>query len=139
MWSVYVLVLFIPLTIYGIIVGPSDSTYNWVYQNVYTPLSASMWGLLAPYIATASFRAFRLRNIESIIVTASCIGVLLMNAPIGGAMWSGFPVIGQWITDYLQTTGVRVFAIGVAVGLIALYIRTLLGRETASLGFGGER
>jgi hypothetical protein len=97
-----------------------------------------MWGILAPYIVSASFRAFRLKNRESLVVTICCVFVLLMNAPIGEAIWPGFPAIGKWITDVMQTTGVRVFTIGVAIGTLALYIRTLFGKETASLGFGGD-
>ena len=137
-WSVYLLAVFIPLTLWGITYGSQEYINNWVYQNVNSPLEASMWGILAPYIVTASFRAFRLKNRESLVVTLCCVFVLLMNAPIGEAIWPGFPFIGRWITNNMQTTGVRVFTIGVAIGTLALYIRTLFGRETASLGFGGD-
>jgi hypothetical protein len=137
-WSAYLLAVFIPLTLWGILYGSQDYIVNWVYQNVNTPLESAMWGILAPYIVSASFRAFKLKNRESLVVTLSCVFVLLMNAPIGEAIWPGFPAIGRWITDNMQTTGVRVFTIGVAIGTLALYIRTLFGRETASLGFGGD-
>lgn len=137
-WSAYLLIVFIPLALYGIVRGPEDAMYNWIYQNINTPLSASMWGLLAPYILTASFRAFRLKNFESYLMTICVVAVLLMNAPIGGVLWTGFPAIGKWISTYVQTTGQRVFVIGVALGTIALYMRTLVGKETAPIGFGGE-
>jgi len=137
-WSAYLLAVFIPLTAWGIMFGSTDTIVNWVYQNVNTPLESAMWGILAPYIVSASFRAFRLKNRESLVVTICCVFVLLMNAPIGEAIWPGFPAIGKWITDVMQTTGVRVFTIGVAIGTLALYIRTLFGKETASLGFGGD-
>ena len=137
-WSLYTLAVFIPLTLWGVAFGPSESINTWIYQNVNSPLGSAMWGLLAPYIVTASFRAFKLKNRESLVVTLCCVFVLLMNAPIGEVIWPGFALIGRWITDNVQTTGVRVFTIGVAIGTIALYIRTLFGRETASLGFGGD-
>jgi len=137
-WSAYVLILFVPLTLWGIAFGSQETVNNWVYQNVYSPLDSAMWGILAPYIVTASFRAFRLKNVESVILTATCFFVLLLNAPVGSTIWAGFPFIGNWINVYVQTAGVISFTIGVAIGTISLFIRTLTGRETASLGYGGQ-
>ena len=137
-WSAYVLCLFIPFVVLGIVMGPTYPLYDWIFQNVNMPLGTAFWGLLAPYIVTASYRAFRIKSVESTILALCCFFVLLRNAPLGGAIWSGFPVIGDWISDYPQTMGSRVFWVGVAIGSISLYIRTLRGVETAHLGFTGD-
>ena len=44
---------------------------------------------------------------------------MLQVAPIGGAVWSGFPIIGQWIMDIPTTGGYRGIMITAAFGLIA--------------------
>ena len=132
------MVLLVPFASFGIIGGSFSEIYAWIYQNVVVHLGTAMWATVAPYIVLASFRAFRIKNVESAIMTLCVIFVFLMNAPIGEAMWTGFPIIGSWITDYVQTSGMRVFWLGVAVGMIALWIRILMGLETSPLGFGGE-
>lgn len=75
-----------------------------------------------------------LRGIDSTILIGAAIVVMLTNAPIGEAIWSGFPVIGKWINDVPVTAGMRAIIIGVAVGSLVYSLRVLIGRETRYAG-----
>ena len=137
-WSAYIIFMIALVSLVGVIWGPAHPAYSWINLNLNLPLGASMYSILGFYVASAAFRAFRARNVESALLLICAIFVMLKNAPIGETVWVGFKTIGAWITDYPQNMGWRIFWIGVGVGWIALYIRTLVGKETAPLGFGRE-
>ena len=50
--------------------------YSWIYDYMFTPLTSTMFALLAFYVASASYRAFRIRNFEATLLLIS--GIILM-------------------------------------------------------------
>ncbi len=72
--------------------GPfvSNSSYLWLFRNVYLPLDATMFSLLAFFIASAAYRAFRVRNIESALLLISASIVMMGRVPIGGYVFIPF-------------------------------------------------
>jgi hypothetical protein len=59
---------------------------------------------------------------------------MLYQAPAGPAFWSGFEAIGDWFKNVPNTAGNRAILIGMAVGMIAVFVRTLLGLERSQIG-----
>lgn len=112
----------------------TDPYFMWIYSNVQVPVNISMTALLAPFIASAAYRAFRVRSLEAGLMLIAGVLVMLKNAPIGTAIWSGFGPVGGWVYDVPSMAASRGILIGVGVGTLALGLRTILGYERGALG-----
>lgn len=113
-------------------------SYQTLYSNLLTPLSTGIWALLAFYVASASYRAFRARSLEATVLLVSAMLVMLGAAPIGAQIWSKFPVIQTWLLNVPNMVGQRGLLIGAAIGGFVTSLRILVGIERGHLGGGGE-
>lgn len=111
--------------------------FAFMYRNFYEPLGATMFSTLAFYIASAAFRAFRIRTFEAGLLLASGFLVMLGRVPLGAAIWSQFPDIASWIMQVPVTAGQRAITIGIALGGVSMSTKIILGFERSHLG-GGE-
>lgn len=118
--------------IIGVTSGVQDPTYSFLFKNVYGALGPSGYGIMAFFIASASFRALRTRTVESFILVLAVIFTLLYRAPVGGII-PLIPEIGDWIQSVPSTGGMRGIIIGMAIGAIGMGLRTLIGRERGYL------
>jgi hypothetical protein len=132
-----VIVMFIQAII-GFIDTSSGDIYNFGFEFVLTPAGAMMYALLALWIASAAYRAFTARSIDSAILLISATLVMLGNAPIGQAIYEGMPGFKDWIMNVPNMAAQRGIMIGASVGAIALGIRILMGIERGHLGGGSE-
>ena len=111
--------------------------YKWIFDYILTPLSATMFALLAFYIASAAFRAFRARNVDAtILLVAACI-MMLATVPVGEQI----PFFGDyllhlksWLMDVPNVSTRRAIFVGAALGTISTGLRILLGIERSHLG-----
>lgn len=116
-------------------VGQQHALYTNLYNNTIVPLNATMYSILMFYIASAAYRAFRVRSLEATLLLVAAAIVMLGKAPIGEA------VLGSWIartTDWIlavpNTAGMRGIQLGATLGGIAMALRVMLGIERAHLG-----
>jgi hypothetical protein len=116
------------------------TAFDWLYVNVYTPLSATMFALLAFFVASASYRAFRARNFEATLLLLAAFFVMLGRVPVGDLLTGFLPRDYQmsqwanWIMSVLNTAGQRAIMIGIALGLVSTSLRIILGLERSYLG-----
>ena len=59
------------------------STFYWIFNFIYLPLASTMFALLAFFVASASYRAFRIRNFEATLLLISGVVLMIGRVPIG--------------------------------------------------------
>lgn len=121
LWIVMVLGLMDPA-------GPNGRV-AWIFDYVQYPLQATMFSLLAVFILTAAYRAFRIRRWESLFFVLSGLVVLLGVTPLGEFIWDGFANVRTWIMTVPAMAGARGIIIGVALATIVMGLRLLLGMD----------
>ena len=115
------------------------NVFQWIYDYAYTPLQATMFSLLAFYMASAAFRAFKARTIEGTLLLTAAFLVMIGRVSFGYWLnqkfwWLPFPGIQERIMDIPTTAGQRAVMIGAALGVISASLRMLLGLEQTYLG-----
>jgi hypothetical protein len=109
--------------------GPASASGRFIFEFILRPLEATLFALLALFIATAAFRAFRVRSLETFFFVLFAVIVLLGQVPLGIYIWPELPVIKDWILNVPILAGVRGILMGVALGIIATGLRVLIGTE----------
>ncbi|HTY09192.1 MAG TPA: hypothetical protein VMF29_08505 [Candidatus Edwardsbacteria bacterium] len=109
------------------------SPFMFIYTWMIVPLTATMFALLAFFIASAAYRAFRARTLEATLLLVTAAIVMLGRVPIGAKIWSQLPAIQDWVMEIPQMAAKRGIFIGVAMGTIAMSLRVILGLERTYL------
>jgi|UniRef100_A0A7C6EBZ6 hypothetical protein len=124
--------------------------FMYLYTYIIIPLQATMFAILAFFIASAAYRAFRARTFEATLLLIAAGLVMLGRVPLGSWLWREiayliglipgvngvelgkfelFARINDWIMDVPQTAAKRGIFIGTYLGAIAMSIRIILGIE----------
>ena len=114
--------------------GLEGRVFTWLYDHVFDPCNSTMFALLAFFIASAAFRAFRARNVEAALLLGAAILVMLGRVPIGSLLSESFPYISDWLVDVPNNAGRRAIMMGAALGAVATSLRVILGLERSHLG-----
>jgi hypothetical protein len=137
-YSIVLLVAMFVMLISGIVFGikPVESRiesvtletlFDYLFQTVMVPMSSTMFSLLAFFIASAAYRAFRARTPEATMLLVAAFLVMLGQVPIGN-FWI-IPQIKDFIMEVINTAGQRAIMIGAALGVVSVSLRILLGIE----------
>jgi hypothetical protein len=108
--------------------------FGWVYYHAQYPLQSTMFALLAFFIASAAFRAFRIRTFQASLLAVTALFVMIGRVPVGESLWAGFPDFTEWIMNVPQLAGKRAIMIGAALGAISTALKVLTGLERTYLG-----
>ena len=110
---------------------------KWIYDYLYSPMAATMFSLLAFFIASAAFRAFRIRTVEAGMLAVAALLVMMGRVPLGDWLTQWAPlklsVIQEWIMNTPQNAAKRAILIGAALGVMATGLRVILGIERSYL------
>ncbi|MFQ6605218.1 MAG: hypothetical protein ACE5D8_06655 [Fidelibacterota bacterium] len=87
---------------WGAHVSTKGSLFRWMFDFIFTPLSATMFALLAFFVASASYRAFKIRNFEATLLLVSGIIIMLGRVPIGSN-------ISAWFVMYILVLVAGIF------------------------------
>jgi len=118
--------------------------YDWLYRAIFTPCQATMFSLLAFFVASASYRAFRAKTPEATVLLLAAFVILVGRTPVGAALtnWMPEPLasylhipnLSAWIMSVPNLAGQRTIQIGIALGIISNSLRLILGIERSHLG-----
>jgi len=116
----------------------SGGPFVWMFNNVQVPSDATMFSILAFFIASAAYRTFRARTPEAAILLVSAIIVMLGRVPIGALISDSIPTLSQWLMAVPNLAAKRGILLGVSLGAIATSLRIIFGVERSYLGGGEE-
>ncbi|MFO7810700.1 MAG: hypothetical protein R6V47_04950 [Candidatus Delongbacteria bacterium] len=133
-FSVYQMSIIIIMVIFASLRGINPGTpFDAMFTYGFIPLNATVFSLLAFYVASASYRSFRAKSIESAFLLLAAILIMLSKIPLGEAMWDRIPVIGEWIMDAPTSAGKRAILFGAFLGGLTMMIRIAFGLERSHL------
>ena len=107
---------------WGAHVQTDGSLFQWMFKYIFSPLSATMFALLAFFVASASFRAFRARNLEASLLLVAGIIIMLGRVPVGS-------LISSWVIMYIIA-----FSVGFGVNAYTRNRNMALGWVLGSFG-----
>jgi hypothetical protein len=121
----------------GVILGKDEGTpVAWIYIYMNVPLSGTMFSILAFFIASAAYKAFRARTLEATVLLVAASTVMLSNVPVGNLIHRYIPIIGDWIYSNPNMAAQRGIMLGLSLALVATSLRIIFGIERAYLGGG---
>lgn len=136
-YNLVLVVALITMSVAGIRWGLESGTFAyWLWQNLHIPMASTMFALLAFFIASAAYRAFRARTVEATLLLAAAITVMLGRVPLGALIHDKLPDLADWIMFYPNMAGQRAIMIGIALGTVSYCLRVILGIERTYLGGG---
>jgi len=112
---------------------PLTRAFNWNFNNIMIPISATMFSLLAFFIASAAYRAFRARSVLATILLVAAIIVMMRFFPLG-PLTSVVGRASDWILNVPNLAAKRAILIGVGLGIVSTAMKVILGIERSYLG-----
>jgi hypothetical protein len=134
----------------GFMPDGSSTPFKWVEDRFFQPLQSTIFSLLAFFMASAAFRAFRARNAEATILLVAAGFVMMGRVPLLEFLAAPIPPLHaaaagasqalgkltEWIMDTPNGAAQSGIIIGAALGAASMAIRVILGIERGYLGLG---
>lgn len=123
------------MAISGLVWGRGEGTpFTWIFDYLQAPMQATVFSLLAFFVASAAYRGFKIRNFEASLLLFAAVLVMIGRVPLGDYISSYFPKLANWILNVPSMTARRGIFIGIGLGTIATSLRVILGVERTYLG-----
>jgi hypothetical protein len=129
LYSIITILIIGTMVFSGLVYGKNSTLFLWLFNNVQIGVGGMFSGIRALFVISASYRAFRIKNLESTILLSSAVIILFMGAPLGIVVFPPISDIGKWILDVPNTAGFRGMIIGSFLGMMGVGIRLLIGKE----------
>jgi len=110
------------------------SFYMKIFYYTLAPMQSTMFAILAFYMASASYRAFRAKSFEATLLLISAFIVMIGLIPQGAALWSGFPKLSEWLLQVPNMAAKRGITFGIGLGITATSLKVILGIERNWMG-----
>ncbi|MCB0336208.1 MAG: hypothetical protein KDD62_07875, partial [Bdellovibrionales bacterium] len=112
-----------------------SNLWRLMFDGLFVSLSTAMFSLLGVYIASAAYRAFRIRSFEAVLMMTAAVLVMLGQIPFGVYIYSGMPEIRDWILRVPNSAAFRAITIGTGIAGLVMAFRMWFSIES---DFGSE-
>jgi len=116
-------------------IGLQSTMFRALFDHVMIPCLATMFSLLAFFISSAAYRAFRARNLlASLLLFAALVVMLRFNPyiPFGAEVSDA----SNWLMNVPNLAAQRAMVIGIGLGIVATAMKVILGIERGYMGRG---
>ena len=121
----------------------NKNLYDILFVGGLVSLDATMFSIVAFYIVSAAYRAFRIRSVEATLLLATAVVVMLGQIGLGEMLTQWLPatgfwhnlhieVIRLWILQIPNSAVTRAISFGLGIGGLAVALRIWLGLERGS-------
>ena len=116
--------------------------FQWAYQYVQVPCGATIFSILAFFIASAAFRTFRAKSFSAALLLGAALIVMFGRVPVGESVGRliGAPRLfaeaAEMVMEYPNLAAKRGIFLGISLGAISQSLRVLFGIERSYLGGG---
>ncbi|MCS6862608.1 MAG: hypothetical protein NZT92_20075, partial [Abditibacteriales bacterium] len=119
------------------------ATYNVLFNGMFNSLDATMFAILAFFIVSAAYRAFRVRSAEATLMMVSAFIIMLGQVPLGIVLTNWIPHdsplaifrlerLARWILTGINAAAFRAIIFGIVMGYLAMSLRVWLSLERGS-------
>lgn len=131
-------------TFYGARVTNSK-VFDFLFTGGISNFGAAIFSMIAFFIASAAYRAFRIRSLESSFLMTSALIVMLGSVSFGTMMTNSLPIgtdprsefwanfrienVAQWLLLQVNTPAQRGILFGLTLGSLAMSLRIWLSLE----------
>jgi len=133
-YSASLLAMIVIFLIVGLGFGQSSSQFLWIYDTIYGPLTATTYALLAFWVCSAAYRAFKIKSLESGILFVCGILVFFGVTPLSAVISPFFPSANTFISNVINVAGQRGLTIGIGIGILSFGLQIILGLERSWMG-----
>jgi len=112
------------------------SALQYAFQHVVIPCQATLFSMLAFYIASAAYRAFRVRTVLASLLLVTAFVIMLRIIPLPEPLSTWNSELVRWILAVPNMAAKRAIIMGVALGAIAYSMKIILGIERGYMGRG---
>jgi hypothetical protein len=132
--------------------GFVQNARDFLFDGLLQQMDAAMFSIIAFYILSAAYRAFRIRSIEATIMLGAAF--IMMLSLLGGVKYLiddvalasltggnpdhfatnfGLESISGWLRDTFQTSSIRAIEFGIGIGALAMGLRLWLSLERGGI------
>lgn len=115
---------------------------GWSYRYMFNALTGTMFSVLAFYIVSTAYRAFRIKSAQAAVLFAAALLLMMGKVPLGQMIWDqllGWTTVSvnqvcQWLMDVPVVASKRGILIGIAIGGIVTAMKIIFGIERQYMG-----
>lgn len=104
--------------------------WEFLFNGLFVALGSAMFSLLGVYIASAAYRAFRVKTFESALMMITAVVVMLGQIPFGVWIYEDLPAIRLWLMEYPSSAAFRAIKIGASVAGLVMAMRMWFSIES---------